>query len=284
MKIPKYWARSVQSVQQLDGRPYLLVIWQWSDFSVSEAQRKADDRVREIADKVRAGQQLNHYGYGDRPLREEITQGISNDAGNEVAIVTRNVYGALVLNAANAMFIDIDFSDKGASGSGGGGFSWGFGKRALSQEDQRVEHIAAWSNSHPDVGLRVYRTAAGLRCLITNHIFDPTRSDALDILRAFESDPLYVRLCQAQDCFRARLTPKPWRCNMAPPPWRYPWANADAEINYRVWERHYEQVSRSYAVCKLIKQLGPREVHPDIEPILKLHDQATGIEVDRPLA
>jgi hypothetical protein len=284
MKIPKYWAKSIQSVQQPDGRPYLLVIWQWSDFSVSEAQRKADDRVRELEQKVRAGQPLNRYGYGERPLREEIAQGVTNAAGNEVAIVTRNLYGALVLNAANAMFIDIDFADKSTSSSSGGGFQWGFGKRAPSQEDQHVERITAWASSHLEVGLRVYRTAAGLRCLITNQTFDPTRSDALDILRAFKSDSLYVRLCQAQECFRARLTPKPWRCNMAPPPWRYPWANADVEINYRVWERHYEQTSRSYAVCRLVKQLGPQQLHPDVAPILALHDRLTGIEADRPLA
>lgn len=284
MKIPKYWARSIQSVQQPNGRPYLLVIWQWSDASVGEAQRKADDRVREIADKVRAGQQLNRYGYGQRPLREEIVQGVDNAAGREVAIVTRNIYGALVLNAANAMFIDIDFEDKGASTSSGGGFTWGFGKRAPSQEDRHVEHITSWASRFPDVSLRIYRTAAGLRCLITNQTFEPTRSDALDILRAFESDPLYVRLCQAQDCFRARLTPKPWRCNMAPPPWRYPWYNADVEIQYRVWERRYEQASRSYAVCRLVKQLGPQVIHPDVTPILTLHDRWTGVEDERTLA
>jgi hypothetical protein len=284
MKIPKYWAKSIQSVQQPGGRPYLLVIWQWSDVSVSEAQQKADDRIRELAQRVGFGEILNRYGYGERPLREEITQGVTNVAGSEVAIVTRNAYGALVLNAANAMFIDVDFADKSASGSGGGGFSWGFGKRAPSQEDQHVERITAWANRNPAVSLRVYRTAAGLRCLITNHTFAPTRSDALDILRAFESDPLYVRLCQAQECFRARLTPKPWRCNIAPPPWRYPWANSDVEINYRVWERHYEQASRSYAVCRLIKEFGPREVHPDVAPILALHDRITSVEDQRPLA
>jgi hypothetical protein len=42
--------------------------------------------VQEVADKVRAGQQLNRYGYGERPLREEITQGVTNDAGRRRAI------------------------------------------------------------------------------------------------------------------------------------------------------------------------------------------------------
>jgi hypothetical protein len=284
MKIPKYWAKSSQSVQQQGGRPYQVVSWQWSDESREEAQRKADDRAREVADKVRSGAQLNRYGYGERPLREEITQGVTNDAGNEVAIVTRNLYGALVLNAANVMFIDIDFTDKGASASSAGGFQFGFGKRAPSQQDQRIDRITSWANRHPDVGLRVYRTAAGLRCLITNQTFEPGRSDTLDILHDFESDPLYVRLCQAQDCFRARLTPKPWRCNVSVPPSRYPWDNNDLEIQYRLWERRYEEASRKYSVCKMVKQLGPQEFHPTVAPILTLHDQLTGVEAERPLA
>jgi hypothetical protein len=281
MKIPKYWAKSIQPVQQPGGRPYQIVIWQWSDVSVSEAQQRADDRVREVADKVRAGQQLNRYGYGERPLREEIIQGVENASGHEVAVVTRNLYGALVLNAANAMFIDIDFSDKGAAASSGGGFLKGFGQRP---EDQHVQRITAWAKRNPDVGLRLYRTAGGLRCLITNQTFVPARSDALDILRAFESDPLYVRLCQAQACFRARLTPKPWRCQVSAPPSRYPWDNPDIEIQYRLWERRYEQAGRSYAVCRLVKQIGPQEIHPDVAPILVLHDRLTGVEADRPLA
>jgi len=277
MKIPKYWAKSVQSVQQPGGRPYRLVIWQWSDVSWTEAQRKAEDRVRELEQKVRAGTDLNRYGYGERPLREEIVQGVANDAGSEVAIVTRNLYGALVLNAAHAMFIDIDFADKDAAGSTGGGFQWGLGKRAPGQEDQHVARITSWASRYPDLGIRIYRTAAGLRCLITNQTFEPGRSDSLDVLRAFESDPLYVRLCQAQDCFRARLTPKPWRCNVDKPPSRYPWENSDVEIQYRLWERRYEEVSRKYSVCRLIKQIGPQEVHPDVASILTLHDRLTGV-------
>lgn len=285
MKIPKYWARSVQAVQQPDDeQPYRLVIWQWSDSSREEAQRKADDRVREVAEKIRAGARLNRYGYGERPLREELTQGVTNNAGNEVAVLTRNLYGALVLNAANAMFIDIDFSGKGSAGSTGGGFQWGFGKRAPSQEDQHVERLTTWASRYPDLGIRIYRTFGGLRCLIINETFDPSRSETLDILRSCESDPLYVRLCQAQDCFRARLTPKPWRCNMDTPPSRYPWENTDLENQYRLWERRYAQASQAYSVCQLVRQLGRQEIHPDVAPILALHDRLAGVGDQRPLA
>jgi hypothetical protein len=59
---------------------------------------------------------------------------------------------------------------------------------------------------------------------------------------------------------------------------------SDVEIQYRLWERRYEQASRSYAVCRLVKQLEPSQIHPDVAPILALHDRLTGVEADRPLA
>ena len=85
-------------------------------------------------------------------------------------------------------------------------------------------------------------------------------------------------------CFRARLTPKPWRCGLTPPPNRYPWEDAGAEARYRDWEQHYEQGIARYAVCKLITQLGPAETHPDVEPVLALHDEMTRLTDQRPLA
>ena len=128
-------------------------------------------------------------------------------AGNEVAIVTRNLYGALVLNAANAMFIDIDFADKGTSSSTGGGFSVGLGQaRAQPGRSACGAHHLVGQSAIPMWALRIYRTAAGLRCLITNQTFDPSRSDALDILRAFESDPLYVRLVSRRRTVFARAS------------------------------------------------------------------------------
>jgi hypothetical protein len=71
---------------------------------------------------------------------------------------------------------------------------------------------------------------------------------------------------------------------MATPPSRYPWDNSDVEIQYRLWERRYEQVSRSYSVCRLVKQFGPQTAHPDVAPILTLHDRMTGVGDQRPLA
>lgn len=273
MKIPKYWARGSQTAQGLHGRVVTFTCWQWSEVSVDEARQQANDRAKTLAGKLLDRQKLDRYSYGERPLREEIVDAIKDGRGKDIALVTRNAYGALVLNAANAMFIDIDFAKEGPTPTGSA-ISRLFGsKKAPSQEERAIEGIEQWTRSRPDLGLRVYRTFGGLRCLVTNEVFDPTRDDALAILRNLNSDPLYIRLCQSQECFRARLTPKPWRCDLGKPPARYPWEDIQHEMVYRQWEKEYTRVAAQYAVCNLVKQIGPADVHPEVEPILSMHDR-----------
>ncbi len=284
MKIPKYWAKSIQTVKAPDGSAFRLVCWQWSDTGPDEARQKADDRVRAVAQRVIAGAHLDRYGYGERPLREEIVQAVTDQEGRELAVITRNQYGALVLNTDKAMFIDIDFAEKDEGVSMGQQIQRLLGVHARSLADQQVERIARWASQYPDLGIKVYRTFAGLRCLVTNQLFEPGAAETIALLQAAGSDPLYVRLCQAQACFRARLTPKPWRCDMDTPPTRYPWENSAAETDYREWQQRYERAIPAYSVCKFVKQLGPTAIHPEVEPILKLHDQLTGSGRERQLA
>ncbi len=283
MKIPKYWAKRVEVARPSFGRAYKLVSWQWSDENMQDAQTQADARLGELVNKVMSGASLESYGYGERALREEITQSIRDTAGRENAVVTRNRYGALVLNVANALFIDIDLEQADASASPLGPLQHILGKRA-SPADAALEGIAAWSRRRPDLGLRVYRTAAGLRGLITNEQFSPAQNESLDILRELESDPLYIRLCRAQDCFRARLTPKPWRCQMKMPPVQYPFDDIKQELRFTEWAQRYKGASSAYAVCAFVKHFGPTPIHPDIQPILDLHDQMSGVSAARPLA
>ena len=255
--------------------------WDWSDVNVDEARQKADARVQAIAQKVRSGLELDRYGYGTRALREEIV-GAVNPGGKDLGVVTRNSYGALVLNASNAMFIDIDFPENESNAPGA--LQRMLGAKAPNVEERYARPVMEWASRHPEVGLRLYRTAAGLRCLVTNQLFDPTGREAADMLRAFNSDPLYIRLCQAQQCFRARLTPKPWRIDMSGPPAQYPFEDTASESRYRQWQQRYEQTITKYAACRLIRQIGPQQVHPEVEPILTLHDQTAGVTANRALA
>jgi hypothetical protein len=263
MKIPKYWAKALVNVKNNEGRDFALTCWRWSEVSQADAVQLAETRAREIAQKFAATQQLDRYGYADRPLREEIVESIGDSA-----IITRNSYGALVLNAARAMFIDIDFETKAKSGG-----LFGRNKNAPTELDKQLDRIAAWSRQQPQWSLRVYRTAGGLRGLITNELFDPAQPASTEVLNSLNSDPLYVRLCKAQECFRARLTPKPWRCGVIAPPSGYPWPSPNAEMKHRQWERNYEMVANSYTTCQLVKEFGSASMPAEVARIVEIHDR-----------
>lgn len=287
MHIPKYWALGTSPAPRPTGRPAAVSCWKWSDVSVADAQRQADARAIELAQIARAGARLDRYWYGDRPLREEIVQTLAGGAGDESAVITRNLYGALVLNAAGAMFIDIDFAGAGTGQSApqGGVLSRLFGKaRPTDVEQSTLERVQAWVAPQLGLGLRVYRTHAGLRCLVTSQTVDPAAPETIELLKSAGSDPLYVRLCQAQACFRARLTPKPWRCGLPAPPVRYPWISRQHESLFRQWQSDYERLIPVYSVCRFLRHVGPAAVHRDIQPILALHDRFTCAQPERPLA
>jgi hypothetical protein len=268
MKIPKYWAKSTARVRG-DRGEFDLTFWRWSDASQAEAAQAAQAHARDVAARFTSFDKLDRYGYADRPLREEIVEVITGSDGRESAIVTRNSYGALILNAARVMFIDIDFEAQDKSSPlrrlmGGG---------APSPLAQQLARIEEWARRHPQFGLRVYRTAGGLRGLITNELFDPTDPSSIQLLQSFNSDPLYVRLCRAQECFRARLTPKPWRCGSGNPPSRYPWPTPAAEMDQRRWEKQYDQAANGYTTCKVVKELGSAGMPSEVARIVALHDR-----------
>ncbi len=292
MNIPKYWAKRDATIEDPNGREYQMACWQWSNSSTSEALQRAETRLLEIMQKAASGMGLNRYSYGDRAMREETSQSVINGDLREVAVVTRNAYGALVLNTANMMFIDIDFPDneQAAAQKSGGGFLGLFGNKPKqiapkpNPEEQAVKSVAAWAAQNPGLGMRVYRTFGGLRCLVTNAVFEPNGSDTIGILQSLHSDPLYIRLCRQQQCFRARLTPKHWRCGVRPPPSRWPFDNPKEEARYRQWQHGYEMTSAGFATCRLVKTFGPSEVHPDVALVLKLHDMIACPDPQWPLA
>jgi hypothetical protein len=275
MRIPKYWANDEQTVSDESGERASFSCWRWSDNSVAEAKEWARISAREIAWRLLRREHLDRYGYGERPMREEIVRPIADSEGAEIAVITRNAYGALVLNVARVMFMDIDFPMIKPRSL----WQKWFGRQPRAEvqtpEVQTLQSVEQWAANHPQLGLRIYRTFAGLRCLVTNTTFEPADSATLALLQSVKCDPLYVTLCRQQACFRARLTPKPWRCRLPLPPSRFPWDSRELEERYRQWENLYQRGAESYAVCRLIKQLGPTETHPEVATVLALHDQYT---------
>jgi hypothetical protein len=269
MKIHRYWARE----QAVDARGRTVSRYGWSDDGPEPAREHARQRARAALAQLDAPHPPPaHYLYGDRPLREPIVETLGAPEA-PTAIVTRNAYGALILNAADVFFADIDRAppSPGAALRALIGRLWGRSARDAAIPE-RVEQAAA---ERPGLGLRLYRTAAGYRCLAASQRFAPGSPAADALLDALDSDPQYRRLCRVQQCFRARLSPKPWRCGLAPPPVRFPWQNEQEAEAFAQWQAAYDQACRGYAVCELAATFGPAADDPDLAALIRLHDRLT---------
>src|SRR5262249_22274267 len=162
------------------------------------------------------------------------------------AAITRNSYGALVLNADEMMFVDIDRRDL---------------LRPGHTMDPVLEEIGGVVERH-GLSARVYRTAAGHRAIITSRKFQAGSAEAEALLQEFGADPMYVRLCRLQASFRARLTPKPWRCNFYAPPVEFPFETPQAEEAFRRWDQEYNRQAAGFATCQFVAVFGHRGDDP----------------------
>src|SRR5690606_32250324 len=97
----------------------------------------------------------------------------------------------------------------------------------------------------------------------------------LPLLERFGSDPLYVKLCAAQRCFRARLTPKPSRIGCPDAPARFPFSDAGQESRFRTWLASYEASAEAYATCRPLTTLGLGHPTAAVSAILDVHDRFT---------
>src|SRR5262245_57998988 len=105
MQIPRFWARASCEARKANGEQLQLKCWGWSVDHLSDAHVNAQAALQRLAERVRQGAELpSHYGYGTRALREEI---IREDFG-DAAVITRNSYGALIMNTSRMLFIDVD--------------------------------------------------------------------------------------------------------------------------------------------------------------------------------
>lgn len=287
MKIPPYWAKSRYEGTDPQGRSHAFVACGWSFSSLREAEKEGAARARRIFDLITRGQTPDRYEYHDRPIKEEILNEVS-DGGSPIAVITRNRYGALVLNCRNVLFVDVDFPKPKPTG---------FVEALLmmfsrSKRDARrqavvqetIGQVEEWARRNPPHTFRLYRTKEGLRLLFTGKLYDPTSPETASILRELGADPLYVKLTEKQECFRARLTSKPWRCGCPRPPSTFPWDDARSESEFRQWEAAYSRRDAEYKVCELIAEFGDGPLIAPLKTIVDLHDRSSRIEASAPLA
>ncbi|MGE0363567.1 MAG: hypothetical protein AB7H93_11000 [Vicinamibacterales bacterium] len=275
MLIPRFWARAEGTATHRDGRRLLLRLWGWSQESAAEALELAKQRLAEVTARLAGGDGTDGYLYGARqPLREEIVRYLGEDGQ---AVVTRNRYGALVLNTARVPFIDVD----AVAPSGFGGLKRLFGRGPAV--DPTLERIREACGRHPHHAFRVYRTHAGYRVLVTNAVLDPASDEATGFLNGFDADPAFVMLCRQQRSFRARLTPKPWRIGVKAPSGQHP-RDPVAQAAFGAWLLKYDLASRGYATCRFVESIGTAPPGGEVRAIVDEHDRTTRAVETLPLA
>jgi hypothetical protein len=285
MNFAKFWAR---------GKFRGFVAWGWSNASVAEAEAMGCARAERIAERLARNELRGRsYLYGmDRPMRELVLREFPDDTGKLAGVITRNSYGCDVLNTAQIMFIDVDVPEPRARPGIGGFLGSLFGRpnkqapekhaddaksELLARAKQTVDRDSSW-------GWRIYKTRAGFRLLATHRLFDPVEATSDDLFEHLGADPLYRKLCQTQKCFRARLTPKPYRCEIRNPPDGWPWPDQKSHDRYKAWENKYSTAAKTFATCELITSMGNPQTHASINPIIAVHDQMTRVGTKLPLA
>jgi hypothetical protein len=275
MRIPKYWVRGEYSGQDHQGKSRKFWAWGWSFGDLAEATAMAAQRARRIFEHFVQGGTPCTYDYLEHPLREEIVHSYGQGEST-AAVVTRNRYGSLVLNTAKVCFVDVDFPTAEPLGLFGSlkalFMAKKFREQAAAAQVETMQRVRQWATRNPRRSFRLYRTAAGLRMLMTDQLYEPNSAEVATLFNELGSDTLYRKLTQKQECFRARLTPKPWRCDCRRPPNRYPWENPKYENAYRKWQEGYGNKTKGFGTCHFLEAFGAEASDETIGGVIELHD------------
>lgn len=230
-----------------------------------EARAHAEGHLEAALGTDGAGR--DSYAYAiDRRL-EPVVETLALAGAAEAARVTINSYGAMIVNARAALFVDVD--TRGADDA---------------PDDPAADELAAARlrelvAREPALGFRVYRTRNGWRYLCTSRLFDPAAEESREVLQALGADSKYVLLCRAQRCFRARLTPKPWRIGA-----RFFTVNPTEAGSRRRLESYLKKAA-PFASAAFTAEIGGASAPlPELQLITDYHDRWCAALSGRPLA
>jgi hypothetical protein len=327
MIVPQFWAEArLQRPRARDQKQITVLRFGWSDISQADAEQMARQRAREALDLLAAGQPLDrrerktrYNGAAGLPIREEILEREGD------VVVTRNSYGARCLNTPDVLFADVDFDRKLGCGLIFAHFAGLFAivgflaakyhsrglfiggtlaamilapfiarlahKIALaarpSPEQEMRSRLALFLQAHADWHVRLYRTPLGFRALVMHRTFDPRSDEVSVFFTALQTDRAYAVMCRRQNCFRARLTPKPWRiglkAHLRPRPGVWPISPEKLPLR-QAWVAEYEAASVHFAACQFVESFGPRTIDPKARAVQALHDRVAQAASGLPIA
>lgn len=187
------------------------------------------------------------YKVLDEPVLDKLTY-----KSQDLGLITENSYGAVILNTDNMMIIDIDLTDGDSQG------------HAIAKYPEQAITALQILEEKEGLSFRVYKTAGGLRAIETTKEWSPSGYDTNKLMKSVYADPLYVGLCWSQECFRARLTPKPWRISG--------YLDKDNFVNGRSWMVELEE--QELSVCELISGDG-KPIDDKFKSVIEYHDNVT---------
>jgi hypothetical protein len=291
MIVPAFWAEG-RVHEKRDGKQVTIRRFGWSDESQAAAQAHADDRAREAFAAFKASGTTARFEYKRAyngadgvPIREEILE------RHAETIITRNSYGARCLNTPNVLFADVDVRTEGFAATMrntfGGLLRFVAPKLAQDPWVAAEERIRSWAASQPRARWRLYRTPAGFRLLAVHRTYASDDPEVTQCFAALGVDPIYARMCTRQRCFRARVSPKPWRVGITKHlgPAHAAWPIKPERMPQREgWVAEYERASKGHASCRFVAEFGDARVDPQADAVRALHDAMSGAERDLPLA
>lgn len=263
MRIFQFWTRVEGSIT-VEGKSRRVQVFGGSNYSAEAAARDAETRLARVRARIagRADRQADDSYEAD--IREEVIERI-----DDRNVITRNRYGAEVLNSSEVLFIDIDeprlgFWDLFRGRPQGG--------RKTERIVEQVKKLVLTAPELRGFGVRLYETHSGVRAIVTGRHFDPKAESTAQLLRRFNADWLYSALCRRQGCFRARLTPKPYRMKCRTHKVVFPRSTEAEAAEHRAWVAEYDQLGKKHATCRLICSIG----HDVRDAIVDRHDRETG--------
>ena len=295
MRVPRFWAAVEGSEVDATGERFLYRrVWGWSMASAADALAVAHERLRSVLAQLGSGVRVGRY-YPRVPLREPVLDELIMDE-EQVFALTRNRYGAEILNTDRILIADVDLPELEERRPAGGGLLRRLFGRPAEPTDpapsvaeppvvvERLGVLENWARANPGLGVIVYRTASGLRVFVTGVSEPTTSAEGERILVELGADPIYRELCRTHGTFRARLTPKPWRLpRMRAPLGRWPYEDARAERRFQRWLAAYETAIAGYAVCRRLATHGAAPSALE-HHLIRLHDERTRVATSLPLA
>lgn len=164
---------------------------------------------------------------------------------------------------------------------------WLVGKVNGGAERVARDRIARFLSGHPNWSFRIYLTPAGMRVMATHQTFNPNDPAVAECFSALATDRTYAAMCVNQQCFRARVTAKPWRvgisAHLRPRPGVWPVAPERMHLR-TAWVAEYETAAKSFAACSFLETVGSGVVHPKVKPVQALHDELCAATSNLPIA